>query len=113
MASAQDLATRLGKYYYLLEKNNAKLRTMPRSDVTAVYDALYKEWHFPNIDAEERRKYFAICEEICNSIASTAKEYYVLPRSFIATVLIANLFKLVYRLMLIFFYCLGSNPRHY
>ena len=53
MASAQDLATRLGEYYYLLEKNNAKLRTMPRSDVTAVYDALYKEWHFPNIDAEE------------------------------------------------------------
>ena len=43
MASAQDLATRLGEYYCLVEKNNAKLRMLPRSDVTAVYDALAKE----------------------------------------------------------------------
>jgi len=77
MASAQDLATRLGEYYYLMEKNSAKLRTLPLSDVTDVYDAVGKEWHFPNPprkDGEERRKYFEKCEEICNSTASTAKE---------------------------------------
>ena len=60
-----------------MEKNSAKLRTLPRSNAKAVYNALAKEWHFPNPpqkDGEERRKYFEICKEICNSTASTAKE---------------------------------------